>query len=122
MKRARAGVSGRGGPEGDAFKDVPRPEPIEETIEDQGCCNLEKCKTCAAVGQLPANWETMSLGALWQTLNDPRRFGRPAWATLRAAEYLVQRNDPARLRVWLAKHTSSERAAIVKYIKQQNKA
>jgi hypothetical protein len=40
-------------------------------------------------------------------------------ATLRAAEYLVQQKDPARLKAWLARHSRAERAAIRKHL--QNK-
>jgi hypothetical protein len=37
-------------------------------------------------------------------------------STLQAAEYLVQQNDPKRLKAWLSKHTRAERAAITKHI------
>ena len=37
-------------------------------------------------------------------------------STLRTADYLIQQNDPARFKAWLAKHSRSERAAINKHI------
>jgi hypothetical protein len=50
---------------------------------------------------------------------DVGRIAKPrgaATSTLRTADYLVQQNDPKRLKVWLAKHTRAERAAITKHI------
>jgi hypothetical protein len=35
-----------------------------------------------------------------------------AKSTVQAIEYLIKQNDPARLRIFLAKHTSAERLAI----------
>jgi hypothetical protein len=40
-------------------------------------------------------------------------------ATLRAANFLIQQKDPARLRAWFAKHTAAERAAILRYLEQK---
>jgi hypothetical protein len=40
-----------------------------------------------------------------------------ARSTLMAAKSLVQQNDPARLKAWLAKHTRVERIAIIKHIR-----
>lgn len=39
--------------------------------------------------RLPENWHTLSLGALWERLNDPRRFATPA-ATIEAILYCVR--------------------------------
>ena len=39
-----------------------------------------------------------------------------AVSTLRAADYLIQQNDRARLKTWLAKHTRAERIAISKHL------
>jgi hypothetical protein len=36
-------------------------------------------------------------------------------STVRAVEFLIQQNDPKRLRSWLAKHTRAERLAIKNY-------
>ena len=40
-----------------------------------------------------------------------------AASTLQAADYLIQQKDPARLKAWLAKHTRTERLAIIKHIR-----
>jgi hypothetical protein len=40
-----------------------------------------------------------------------------ARSTLRAADYLIQQKDPARLKAWLAKHTRTERLAIINHIR-----
>ena len=45
-----------------------------------------------------------------------------AASTIDAAEYLVRQNDPARLKVWLAKHTRAERLAIKKHFLKRRHA
>jgi len=40
-----------------------------------------------------------------------------AASTIMAPEYLVQQNDPARLKQWLAKHSAAERIAITKHLR-----
>lgn len=42
-------------------------------------------------------------------------------STIRAAEFLIQQNDPEPLRAWLAKHTQAERLAIRCYFEQKEK-
>jgi hypothetical protein len=42
-------------------------------------------------------------------------------STVRAAEFLIQQNDPKRLHAWLAKHTRAERAAIRCHFEQKEK-
>jgi hypothetical protein len=42
-------------------------------------------------------------------------------STIRAAEFLIQQNDPERLRAWLATHTRAERLAIRRYFEQKEK-
>lgn len=42
-------------------------------------------------------------------------------STIRAAEFLIQQNDPKRLRAWLATHTRAERLAIRRYFEQKEK-
>ena len=44
-----------------------------------------------------------------------------ATATLAAAEYLIQQNDAAWLRQWLAQHGAQERVAILRYLEQRQK-
>jgi hypothetical protein len=70
---------------------------------------------------LPAGWDEMSLGALWERLNDPRRHGI-AKATLDAADYLIRLNDPKRFEAWLLKHSAAERAAIIAHIKKRGRS
>jgi hypothetical protein len=47
---------------------------------------------------------------------EPIQCRHAARSTLDAAEYLVQLQDPARLKAWLAKHSHSERIEISKHI------
>jgi hypothetical protein len=42
-------------------------------------------------------------------------------ATLRAAEFLLQQKDPARLRHWLSQHSAPERKAILQHLEQHKK-
>jgi hypothetical protein len=42
---------------------------------------------------------------------------RIAASTIAAAEFLIQQNDPARFKAWLAKHSADERAAIIKHMR-----
>jgi hypothetical protein len=42
-------------------------------------------------------------------------------ATLHAAEYLMQEGDAERWRKWLARHSESDRAAILKHLEQRRK-
>jgi hypothetical protein len=41
----------------------------------------------AASLNLPKNWETMSLGALWEALNDPKRWPHAAQSIVDAVAY-----------------------------------
>jgi hypothetical protein len=45
-----------------------------------------------------------------------------AESTLKAAEFLLQEKDPARLRAWLDKHTAQEREAILQHFEQRKRA
>ena len=44
---------------------------------------------------LPKNWDTMSAGALWEALNDPRRYGGAAQSTIDALMYSLRSGTPA---------------------------
>lgn len=46
----------------------------------------------------------------------PRPRPGVAASTLAAADYLIQQNDPAQFKAWLARHSRGERAAIFKHI------
>jgi hypothetical protein len=54
-----------------------------------------------------------------RTARAPRLLDDVAPTTLRAANFLIRQNDPARLRAWFAKHTPAERAAILRYLEQK---
>jgi hypothetical protein len=44
---------------------------------------------------LPANWDRMSIGTLWETLNDQRRHGRAAQSTIDALMYSLRSGTSA---------------------------
>jgi hypothetical protein len=64
---------------------------------------------------LPANWDEMSVGALWDRLNDPRRHG-VASSTLDAADYLLRSGTDEEWREWSYAHTAQERKAILEHV------
>jgi len=43
-----------------------------------------------------------------------------AKSTLQAVEYLIEQNDPGRLRAFLVKHTRAERLAIKRQLQRNN--
>ena len=47
--------------------------------------------------RLPKNWQTLSLGALWQRLNDPRRLTTPD-SVIEAIMYCVRARGLAALK------------------------
>jgi hypothetical protein len=67
---------------------------------------------------LPSNWDKISVGALWDRLNDPRRHQIPSKSVVDAFQHIVSQNDPDRLRAWLARLTPEERRALRKMIEQ----
>jgi hypothetical protein len=71
--------------------------------------------------ELPDKWNTMSVGALWDRLNDSRRHG-VASSTLQAAEYLVRQNDPKEFEAWLLRHPPAERAEIIAHINKRRRS
>jgi len=65
---------------------------------------------------LPGNWDTMSVGELWDWLNRPERFATPN-STLQAAEWLFDHaRDAERLQDFLDRHSERDRAAIRAHI------
>jgi hypothetical protein len=60
---------------------------------------------------LPANWETMSVGGLWHALNDPRRYPIPK-SIVDTFQYLIKQGDRERLKAWLAGRSPEERRAL----------
>jgi hypothetical protein len=60
--------------------------------------------------------DDVSIESAWHHLSRP--LGVPI-ATLWTAEFLLQQNDPARLKAWLARHSREQRNAIRKHL--QNK-
>jgi hypothetical protein len=57
----------------------------------------------------------------WHEVNERPPSDVPI-ATLHAAEFLLQQNDPQRFKAWLARHSEAERAAILKHLEQRKKA
>jgi hypothetical protein len=51
----------------------------------------------------------MSLGTLWQRLNDPRRQAEPAASAVEAFQLVVRQNDPAKLKAWVATRSEHEK-------------
>jgi hypothetical protein len=70
---------------------------------------------------LPPRWDEMSIGELWEKLNDPTRHG-VAKSTLAVAEFLLRANDPKRFEAWLLRHAATERAAIVAHINKRGRS
>jgi hypothetical protein len=85
----------------------------------QMCCEVDRKPVAQRRRQhdLPPNWDTMSVGALWDWLNDPRRYAPPK-SVVDAFHYLIKQNDPERLRAWLSRRTPNERRALRKLIEQ----
>ena len=73
------------------------------------------------MSKLPENWDEMSIGELWEKLNDPERHG-VAQSTLDAAVYLIRENDPKRFEVWLLQHSAAERAAIAEHVNKRRRS
>jgi hypothetical protein len=63
--------------------------------------------------------DDVSIDSAWHQISRP--LGVPI-ATLWTAEFLLQHNDPQRFKTWLARHSESERAAILKHLEQSKKA
>lgn len=92
------------------------------------CASRTFCKSCGAVDRkaaarrqhdhdLPRDWDTMSVCALWDSLNDPRRHSIPK-SIVDTFHFLIKQNDAARMRAWLAQRTPEERIALRKLIEQ----
>jgi hypothetical protein len=62
--------------------------------------------------------DDVSLERAWHELNEHTSGDVPI-ATLRTAEYLVQQNDPARFKAWLARHSREDREAIRKHLRNK---
>jgi hypothetical protein len=64
---------------------------------------------------LPDRHDEMTVGALWDRLNDPRRHG-VASSTLAAADHLIRNGTAEELHRWLERHTAVERAGIRQHL------
>jgi hypothetical protein len=62
--------------------------------------------------------DEVSLERAWAELNKRAPDDVPI-ATLRAAEFLLRQSDLQRFKAWLARHSESERAAILKHLEQK---
>ena len=67
---------------------------------------------------LPPKWATMSVGALWSHLNDPRRHPLPK-SIVDAFEYLIRLGDSGRLKTWLLQRTPEERCTLKKLLDEK---
>ena len=66
-----------------------------------------------AMTELPKNWDQMSVGALWEQLNDPKQW-EISKSTVDAFDYLVRLGDGERLKSWLATRSPAERRGRLK--------
>jgi uncharacterized membrane protein len=92
--------------------------PLSNTIND-----LEWQRTLSAAidpkrqfGALATSNEAKTALPMIAETSLPRKEVGAAASTLRAADYLVRQNDPARFKAWMAKHNATERAAIIKHL------
>jgi hypothetical protein len=59
----------------------------------------------------------MSVGTLWEHLNDPRRHPLPK-STIDTFKYLIKQSNPERLKAWLARRTPEEHRALRRLIEK----
>jgi hypothetical protein len=91
------------------------------------CANESFCKVCIEQDRiaashrkpinLPPGWEQMSVGGLWERLNDPRRHPLPK-SIVEAFKHLIKQGDPERLKAWLARRAPAERRALRELIEK----
>jgi hypothetical protein len=62
---------------------------------------------------LPENWNAMSVGALWDHLNNLRPMPQ---SLIEAFRYVVKQNNPEQLRSWLPSRRQDERVALRKML------
>jgi hypothetical protein len=67
---------------------------------------------------LPPKWDTMSVGVLWDHLNDPRRHPIPK-SIIQTFEYLISQRDGPRFRAFLAERTPEERRYLKKLLDEK---
>jgi hypothetical protein len=89
------------------------------------CANRSFCKICIEQDtarrkpdhNLPPKWDQMSVGALWEHLNDPRRHPLPK-SIIDTFKHLIKQGDPERLKAWLAQRAPEERRALRKLVEK----
>jgi hypothetical protein len=91
------------------------------------CANGSFCKICIEQDQiaarrkpghnLPPKWDQMSVGALWEHLNDPRRHPLPK-SIVDTFKHLIKQGAPERLKTWLAQRAPAERRALRELIEK----
>ena len=91
------------------------------------CLSTSFCKICNEQDQtaarrrpadnLPPKWDQMSVGALWERLNDPRRHPVPK-SIVDTFKHLIKLGDPERLKAWLAQRAPAERRALRELIER----
>jgi hypothetical protein len=66
--------------------------------------------------------DDVSIDRAWHEIKTERLRERVPEATLKAAEFLIEQRDPAKLRAWLSKRTAQECAAILQCLEQRKRA
>jgi hypothetical protein len=81
--------------------------PVCDVCGCSPCATRMFCRVCQKADRraeqyrpehnLPANWDAMSVGALWEALNDPRRWPTPQ-STIEAVMHCVRARGPDALK------------------------
>jgi hypothetical protein len=95
----------------DRKRGAPEP-PLTGNSFWQKCAEADR-RVTRRQDDLPATWETMSVGALWNRLNDPRRHPIPK-SIIDTFQYLIKQGNRERLTAWLAGRAPEERRALRK--------
>jgi hypothetical protein len=102
--------------------EVPIDIPVDETFAEACRKADEKQRRKPSDSRLERLRELMdddiSLDRAWRELNK-RAPGDVPTATLQAAEFLLQQNDPKRFKDWLARHSREQRQAILKHLNKK---
>jgi hypothetical protein len=100
------------------------PQPEDPDFSSEGFWRLcreadeRQARRPKPIDNLPDGLRELSIGALWDRLNDPRRHG-VASSTLDAAEWLVRFGSDEEWRKWFDAHTAQERKAILEHLERR---
>jgi hypothetical protein len=100
--------------------------PVCDVCGCSPCANRGFCRQCREADRnaarrsqrdhnLPSNWEEMSIGHLWDCLNDPQRHPIPK-SVVDTFQHLINQGDQEKLKAWLASRAQYERAELRKMI------